>query len=143
MANLGRVVAVEGTAVHTLTRRRAAVAAVIGAGGVVQLEVAGPVAGRRALVDVEERLVARCLGAAITYAAGAVATIIRLEVRAGAPGAAVPVIASRPVAGRHARVVGRSSRREPRPQQQNMYNGAGSQAGHGGEYVQLTWLVSG
>ena len=32
-------------------------------------------------------------------------------------------------------------RREPRPQQQNMYNGAGSQM-HGGEYVQLTWLVS-
>ena len=40
-------------------------------------------------------------------------------------------------------MVGRSSRRKPRPQQQNMYNGAGSQAGHGGEYVQLTWLVSG
>ena len=39
-------------------------------------------------------------------------------------------------------MVGRSSRREPRPQQQNMYNGAGSRVGHG-EYVQLTWLVSG
>ena len=35
-------------------------------------------------------------------------------------------------------MVGRSSRREPRPQQQDMYN-----ADHGGEYVQLTWLVSG
>ena len=43
--------------------------------------------------------------------------------------------------GRRAGVAG--GRREPRPQQQNMYNGAGSQAGHGGEYVQLTWLVSG
>ena len=138
MANLGRVVAVEGTAVHTLTRRRAAVAAVVGAGGVVQLGVAGPVAGRRALVDVEERVVARGLGAAVAGAAAAVATIIRLEVRAGAPGATVPVVAIGAEAGRHARVVGWSSRREPRPQQQNMYN-----AGHGGEYVQLTWLVSG
>ena len=71
----------------------------------------------------------------------AVATIIRLEVRAGAPGAAVPVVTGGLEAGRHARVVGWSSRREPRPQQQNMYNGAGSRMGHG-EYV-LTWLVSG
>ena len=55
---LGRVAAVERAAVHTLTRRRAAVAAVVGAGGVVEGNVAGPVAGRRALVDVEERVVA-------------------------------------------------------------------------------------
>ena len=80
---------------------------------------------------------------AITRAAGAVAAIMRLEVLAGAPRAAVPVVAGRLKAGRHARVVGRSSRREPRPQQQNMYNGAGSEMSHGGEYVQLTWLVSG
>ena len=55
---LGRVAAVERTAVHTLTRRRAAVAAVAGAGvgrrGQCR-EVT--VAGRRALVDVEERVV--------------------------------------------------------------------------------------
>ena len=55
---LGRVAAVERTAVHTLTRRRAAVAAVVGAGGIVEGNVTGPVAGRRALVDVEERVVA-------------------------------------------------------------------------------------
>ena len=55
---LGRVAAIERTAVHALTRRRAAVAAVVGAGGVVEGNVAGPVAGRRALVDVEERVVA-------------------------------------------------------------------------------------
>ena len=155
---LGRVATVERTAVHALTRRRAAVAAVVGAGGVVELGVAGSVAGRRTLVRVEERVVARRLGTAcvgrcvasmaccglrrrartITRAAGAVATIIRLEVRAGAPGAAVPVVTGASEAGRHARVVGWSSRREPRPQQQDMYN-----ADHGGEYVQLTWLVSG
>jgi hypothetical protein len=55
---LGRVVAVKGTAVHTLTRRRAAVAAVVRAGGVVQIGVAGAVAGRRTFGHVEERLVA-------------------------------------------------------------------------------------
>ena len=76
----------------------------------------------------------------ITRAAGAVATIIRLEVRAGAPGAAVPVVAGGSEAGLGAGVAG--GRREPRPQQQNMYNGAGSRVGHG-EYVQLTWLLSG
>ena len=76
----------------------------------------------------------------ITRAAGAVAAIIRLEVCAGAPGAAVPVVTGAPEAGRRAGVAG--GRREPRPQQQNMYTGAGSQM-HGGEYVQLTWLVSG
>ena len=58
MANLGRVAAVERAAVHTLTRRRAAVAAVVGASCIVEGNVAGPVAGRRALVDVEERVVA-------------------------------------------------------------------------------------
>ena len=41
--------------------------------------------------------------------------------------------------GRRAGVAG--GRREPRPQQQNMYNGAGSRVGHGGEYVQLTWAA--
>ena len=76
----------------------------------------------------------------ITCAAAAVATIIRLEVRAGAPGAAVPVVTGGSEAGLGAGVAG--GRREPRPQQQNMYTGAGSQM-HGGEYVQLTWLVSG
>jgi len=55
---LDGVAAVERTAVDTLTRRRAAVAAVVGAVGVVEGNVAGPVAGRRALVDVEERVVA-------------------------------------------------------------------------------------
>ena len=55
---LGRVAAVERTAVQALTRRRAAVAAVVGAGGIVEGNVTGPVAGRRALVDVEERVVA-------------------------------------------------------------------------------------
>ena len=55
---LGRVAAVERATVHALTRRRAAVTAVVGAGGVVEGNVAGPVAGRRALVDVEERVVA-------------------------------------------------------------------------------------
>ena len=55
---LGRVAAVERTAVHALTRRSAAVAAVVGAGGIVEGNVTGPVAGRRALVDVEERVVA-------------------------------------------------------------------------------------
>ena len=160
---LGRVATVEGTAVHAYTGRLAAVAAVVRAGSIVQLGVAGGIPCRRALVDVEERLVARRLGTAcvgrcvasmaccglrrrvrtITRAAGAVTAIIRLEISAGAPGAAVPLVARRPEAGSHARVVGRSSRREPRPQQQNMYNGAGSQADHGGEYVQLTWLVSG
>ena len=55
---LGRVAAVERAAVHTLTRRRAAVAAIVGAGGIVEGNVTGPVAGRRALVDVEERVVA-------------------------------------------------------------------------------------
>ena len=79
-------------------------------------------------------------GAAVAGAAGAVAAIIRLEVRAGAPGAAVPLVAGRAEAGLGAGVAG--GRREPRPQQQNMYTGAGSQM-HGGEYVQLTWLVSG
>ena len=54
----GRVQAVERAAVHALTRRRAAVAAVVGAGGIVEGNVTGPVAGRRALVDVEERVVA-------------------------------------------------------------------------------------
>ena len=58
MANLGRVAAVERTAVHALTRRRAAVAAVVRASCLVEGNVAGPVAGRRALVDVEERVVA-------------------------------------------------------------------------------------
>ena len=76
----------------------------------------------------------------ITRAAGAVAAIIRLEVCAGAPGAAVPVVTVCSEAGLGAGVAG--GRREPRPQQQNMYNGAGSRVGHG-EYVQLTWLVSG
>ena len=55
---LGGIATVERAAVHALTRRRAAVAAVVGAGGVVEGNVAGPVAGRRALVDVEERVVA-------------------------------------------------------------------------------------
>ena len=55
---LGRVAAVERTAVHALTRRRAAVAAVVGAICIVEGNVTGPVAGRRALVDVEERVVA-------------------------------------------------------------------------------------
>ena len=76
----------------------------------------------------------------ITRAAGAVATIIRLEVRAGAPGAAVPVVAGGSEAGLGAGVAG--GRCDPRPQQQNIYNGAGSEVCHG-EYVQLTWLVSG
>ena len=76
----------------------------------------------------------------ITRAAGAVATIIRLEVRAGAPGAAVPVVTGGPKTGLGAGVAG--GRCDPRPQQQNIYNGAGSRMGHG-EYVQLTWLVSG
>ena len=58
VADLGRVAAVERTAVHALTRRSAAVAAVVGAGGIVEGNVTGPVAGRRALVDVEERVVA-------------------------------------------------------------------------------------
>mmetsp|Transcript_8912 Transcript_8912/g.25685 ORF Transcript_8912/g.25685 Transcript_8912/m.25685 type:complete len:265 (-) Transcript_8912:270-1064(-) len=89
---LGRVAAVERTAVHALTRRRAAVAAVVGAGGVVELGVAGSVAGRRTLVRVEERVVARRLGTAITLAAGAVAAVRRLEVRTGAPRAAVPMV---------------------------------------------------
>ena len=81
------------------------------------------------------------MGAAVAGAAGAVATIIRLEVRAGAPGAAVPVVAGGSEAGLGAGVAG--GRREPRPQQQDMYNGAGSEVCHGGEYVQLTWLLSG
>ena len=161
MANLGRVAAVERTAIHALTRRRAAVAAVVGAGGVVELGVAGSVAGRRTLVRVEERVVARRLGTAcvgrcvgsmaccglrrrkrtITRATGAVAAVRRLEISTGAPRAAVPVVAGRSEAGSRARVAGGG--REPRrPQQQNMYNGAGSRVGHG-EYVQLTWLVSG
>ena len=55
---LGRVAAVKRTAVHALTRRRAAVAAVVGASCIVEGNVTGPVAGRRALVDVEERVVA-------------------------------------------------------------------------------------
>jgi len=55
---LGRVTAVKRTAVHALTRRRAAVAAVVGASCIVEGNVTGPVAGRRALVDVEERVVA-------------------------------------------------------------------------------------
>ena len=112
VADLGRVAAVERTAVHALTRRRAAVAAVVGAGGVVELGVAGSVAGRRTLVRVEERVVARRLGTAcvgrcvasmaccglrrrvrtITLAAGAVAAVRRLEVRTGAPRAAVPMV---------------------------------------------------
>ena len=158
---LGRVAAVERAAVHTLTRRRAAVAAVVGAGGIVEGNVTGPIPGRRALVDVEERVVARRLGAAcvsrcvgsmaccglrrrkrtITRATGAVAAVRRLEISTGAPRAAVPVVAGRSEAGSRARVAGGG--REPRrPQQQNMYNGAGSRVGHG-EYVQLTWLVSG
>ena len=61
---LGRVAAVERAAVHTLTRRRAAVAAVVGANCIVEGNVAGPVAARRALVYVEERVVARRLGTA-------------------------------------------------------------------------------
>ena len=112
VADLGRVAAVERTAVHALTGRRAAVAAVVGAGGVVELGVAGSVAGRRTLVRVEERVVARRLGTAcvgrcvasmaccglrrrvrtITLAAGAVAAVRRLEVRTGAPRAAVPMV---------------------------------------------------
>ena len=55
MANLGWVAAVERTAIHALTRRSAAVAAVVGAICIVEGNVTGPVAGRRALVDVEER----------------------------------------------------------------------------------------
>ena len=55
---LGGIATVERAAVHALTRRRAAVAAVVGAGGIVEGNVTGPVAGRRALVDVEERVVA-------------------------------------------------------------------------------------
>ena len=140
MPGLDGVAAVERTAVDTLTRRRAAVAAVVGAGGIVEGNVAGPIPCRRTIVDVEERVVAGRLGAAITRAAGAVAAIIRLEVRAGAPGAAVPLVTGGAEAGLGAGVAG--GRREPRPQQQNMYTGAGSQM-HGGEYVQLTWLVSG
>ena len=58
VADLGRVAAVERTAVHALTRRSAAVAAVVGAGGIVEGNVAGPIPCRRALVDVEERVVA-------------------------------------------------------------------------------------
>ena len=77
----------------------------------------------------------------ITRAAAAVATILRLEVRAGAPGAAVPLVTGGAEAGLGAGVAG--GRREPRPQQQDMYNGAGSEVCHGGEYVQLTWLLSG
>ena len=66
----------------------------------------------------------------ITCAAGAVATIIRLEVRAGAPGAAVPVVAGGSEAGLGAGVAG--GRREPRPQQQNLYDReAGKRVGHG------------
>ena len=88
MPGLDGVAAVERTAVHALTRRRAAIAAVISAGLIVKLGVAGGVAGRRALVDVEERVVARSLGAAVAVAAGAVAAVRRFQIRAGAPGAA-------------------------------------------------------
>ena len=75
----------------------------------------------------------------ITLAAGAVAAIIRLEISAGAPGAAIPAVTRRAEAGLGTGVAGGG--RDPRPQQHNMYNGAGSRMGHGGEYVQLTWAA--
>ena len=68
----------------------------------------------------------------IAVAAAAVAAVRRLEVRAGAPRAAVPIVAGCTKTIRHARVVGRSSRRESRPQQQNRYDrDAGRWVGHG------------